>query len=118
VPEKFEPMDGHLFILPVHHTFGSEELSAQSASIQERIPEPYVAINTDDALRMKLDEGQLMPFAIDGNLYQLPVKLSPTIPSGTAGLPVGITGVKFAELPAWAILNRELQWKPQHQTTY
>jgi NADH-quinone oxidoreductase subunit G len=31
---------------------------------------------------------------------------------------VGIPGVKFAELPAWAILNRELQWKPQHQTTY
>ncbi|MBB6611837.1 NADH-quinone oxidoreductase subunit NuoG [Pontibacter sp. Tf4] len=118
VPEKFEPMDGHLFILPMHHIFGSEELSAQAAAIQERIPEPYIAINTDDALRMKLDEGQLMPFAIDGNLYQLPVKLSPTIASGTAGLPVGLPGVKFAELPAWAILNRELQWKQQHQTTY
>ncbi|MCX2741223.1 NADH-quinone oxidoreductase subunit NuoG [Pontibacter anaerobius] len=118
VPQKFIPLEGHLYMLPLHHTFGSEELSNQSASIMERIPEPYVKINAADAIRMKLDEGQHLSFSIEGQIYQLPVKLSQTIPSGTAGMPNGLPGVPFAELPAWAILNRDIKWKQQPQTTF
>ncbi|MDX5480495.1 MAG: molybdopterin-dependent oxidoreductase [Hymenobacteraceae bacterium] len=117
-PQKFFPLEGHLYVLPLHHTFGSEELSNQSPSVAERIPEPYVVVNSADAMRMKLDEGQTLSFSIEGQIYQLPVKTSHTIPSGTAGLPCGLPGVSFAELPAWAILNRDIKWKQQPQTTY
>ncbi|PTX21438.1 NADH dehydrogenase subunit G [Pontibacter mucosus] len=118
VPQRFVPLEGHLYMLPLHHTYGSEELSNQSPSIRERIPEPYVAINAADAIRMKVDEGQLLSFSIEGQIYQLPVKLSQTIPSGSAGMPNGLPGVPFAELPAWAILNRDIKWKQQPQTTF
>ncbi|AKD03964.1 NADH-quinone oxidoreductase subunit NuoG [Pontibacter korlensis] len=118
VPQKFFPLEGHLYMLPLHHTFGSEEMSNHSPSIMQRIPEPYVAINAADAIRLKLDEGQLLSFSIEGQIYQLPVRLSQTIPSGTAGMPNGLPGVPFAELPAWAILNRDIKWKQQPQTTF
>ena len=118
VPQKFIPLEGHLYMLPLHHIFGSEELSNQSPAIMERIPEAYVALNAADAVRMKLDEGQPLSFSIEGQIYQLPVKTSHTIPSGTAGLPSGLPGVSFAELPAWAILNRDIKWKKQPQTTF
>ncbi|WP_299759122.1 NADH-quinone oxidoreductase subunit NuoG [uncultured Pontibacter sp.] len=118
VPQAFIPLEGHLYMLPLHHTFGSEELSNQAAAIRERIPEPYVTINATDAQRMKLSEGQLLSFSIEGQVYQLPIKLSQIIPSGAAGMPNGLPGVPFAELPAWAILNRDIKWKKQPQTTF
>ncbi len=118
VPQRFAPLEGHLYVMPLHHTFGSEELSNQAPAIRERIQKPYVAVNAADALAMKLEEGQLLSFSIEGQAYQLQVKKSDTIPSGTAGLPVGLPGIPFAELPAWAILNRDIKWKKQPQTTF
>ncbi|GAA4424506.1 NADH-quinone oxidoreductase subunit NuoG [Pontibacter saemangeumensis] len=118
VPPKFVPLEGHLFMLPLHHTFGSEELSSHSPSVRERIPGPYVAVNAGDALRMKLEEGQLLSFSIEGHVYQLPLTTSRSVPSGTAGLPLGLPGVQFADLPAWANLNRDITWKKQPQTTF
>ncbi|WP_018477634.1 NADH-quinone oxidoreductase subunit NuoG [Pontibacter roseus] len=118
VPQKFQPLEGHLYMLPLHHIFGSEELSMHSPPIVERAPEPYVLLNEEDAIQMKLQEGQTLSFTIEGQVYQLPVKISPIIRSGTAGMPAGLPGIPYAELPAWAILNRELKWKQQPQTTY
>ncbi|TXK44130.1 NADH-quinone oxidoreductase subunit NuoG [Pontibacter qinzhouensis] len=118
VPQNFQPLPDHLFILPLYHIFGSEELSAKSPAVAERIPKPYVAINSDDALRLKLEEGQSLSFSIEGIAYELPVKLNSTIPSGTAGLPIGLPAIAYTELPAWAILNKQIQWKQQHQTTF
>ncbi|WP_242917679.1 NADH-quinone oxidoreductase subunit NuoG [Pontibacter liquoris] len=118
VPQAFQPMAGHLYAVPLYHIFGSEELSSQSPSIMERIPAPYVALNPADAERMKLEEGQLLSFSIEGQRYQLPVKINLTIPGGTAGIPQGLPGIPFAELPAWAILNKDIKWKQQPQTTF
>ncbi|WP_162054612.1 NADH-quinone oxidoreductase subunit NuoG [Pontibacter pamirensis] len=118
VPQNFLPLEDHLFMLPLYHTFGSEELSMYSLPIMELAPEPYVALNAADAMRLKLEDGQPLHFTIAGQTYDLPVKTSPNIPSGTAGLPIGLPSVPFAELPAWAILNRNLKWKKQPQTTF
>ncbi|WP_202800257.1 hypothetical protein [Pontibacter sp. BAB1700] len=75
-------------------------------------------LNEEDAILMKLQVGENLSFTIDGQVYQVPVKISPLLRSGTAGLPTGLPGIPYAELPAWAILNRELKWKQQPQTTY
>ncbi|MBC6989021.1 NADH-quinone oxidoreductase subunit NuoG [Hymenobacter sp. BT491] len=117
-PEEFQPLAGHLLLLPVHHTFGSEELSMHAPGIHERAPSPYVMLNANDALAMKLAVGEPLEFNVGGQAYRLPVRISPDFPSGTAGLPVGLPGVPYAELPAWAILNSDLQWKQQAQVTY
>jgi NADH-quinone oxidoreductase subunit G len=118
IPESFQPLAGHLLVLPRYHIFGSEELSAHGPAIRQRMPVAYVALNADDARRLKVKEGELLDFTVGEQSYQLPVRLSAATPTGTAGLPVGLPGVPFAELPAWAILNRDVQWKPQAQVTY
>lgn len=107
VPEMFISLQGHLLMVDLYHIFGSEELSARSPSIAERSPKPYVMINKQDALDLGILENQLFSFEVDSLTYRLPVKLSGNMPKGVAGLPYGLPGIQFIELPAWAIINKE-----------
>jgi NADH-quinone oxidoreductase subunit G len=106
-PEFFASWKGHLLMVPLHHIFGSEELSARSPSIGERSPNAYVMINKDDAAELRVQENQLLSFEVDHQPYQLPVKLSAAMPKGVAGLPYGLQDLPFVELPAWGILKKE-----------
>ena len=106
VPEKFISMEGHLLMVPVHHIFGSEELSARSPSVAERSPKPYVNLNPEDATHFNVKEDELMSFEVDGQPYRLPVKFNKSIPKGIGGLPYGLHGLPFVELPAWAIIKQ------------
>jgi NADH-quinone oxidoreductase subunit G len=106
VPEIFTPMKDHFWTVPLHHIFGSEELSVRGAAIAKRTPQSYVMINADDAAQLKLAEGQVFDFEIDGQPYSLPVTISKAIPKGVAGLPYGLPGLPFVELPAWSIFKK------------
>jgi NADH-quinone oxidoreductase subunit G len=106
VPELFKPLDGHLWVVPLYHIFGSEELSSRSPAVTERMPKPYVMIHSKDAKALNVTAGQTLSFAIDGEGYELPVLLSETISPGLAGVPAGLDGLRFAELPAWALLRK------------
>ncbi len=103
--EKFVSDKGQLLIVPLHHIFGSEELSARSPSVGQRMPEGYIMVNTKDAIALNVQEKQSLAFDIQGQQYQLPVRLSESIPSGVAGLPSGLKGLPYVELPALGILN-------------
>ena len=46
---RLQPRDGGWLIIPVYHIFGSEELSVLAPAIAERAPQPYLAMNPDDA---------------------------------------------------------------------
>jgi NADH-quinone oxidoreductase subunit G len=105
VPEKFISLEGHLLMVPVHHIFGSEELSAQSPSVAERAPTPYVILNGEDAAHFRMNENDVVSFEIDGQPYQLPLRINNTIAKGMGGLPYGLNGLPFVELPAWAIIK-------------
>jgi len=107
VPEIFISLEGHLLMVPLHHIFGSEELSARSPSVAERSQPAYVTVNSDDCSMLKVKEGESLSFEVDGQPYQLPVRVSGSIPRGVAGLPYGLQGLPFVELPAWAILKKE-----------
>ncbi len=116
IPEHFQPIRNHLYMLPLYHIFGSEEQSAQAPAIAQRVPEPYVALSRADAMELDKQEGQVLTFSIDGIVYQLQVRIDDNLSKGTAGLPKGLRGVPFAEMPAWAILNKEEpSWKNQPQ---
>lgn len=106
VPEKFRPLDGHLWLVPLHHIFGSDELSTHSPAVAERIPKPYIMIHRKDAAALNLESGQTLPFEIDGEAYELPVVISEVIAQGLAGVPSGLDGLRFAELPTWALLKK------------
>jgi NADH-quinone oxidoreductase subunit G len=88
VPAAFEPRADEWCLLPLYHIFGSDELSLKTPGISERAPEPYLALNPDDAERAGLAEGHMV--ALDASLV-LPIRYVPSLPTGTAGLPVGLT---------------------------
>jgi NADH-quinone oxidoreductase subunit G len=79
--------------LPLYHLFGSEEMSARAKPVQQRIDAPYVALSAADAGRLGLADGKKASVKIGDELLELDVRVSATLPVGTLGLPVGLTGV-------------------------
>jgi NADH-quinone oxidoreductase subunit G len=105
VPEKFKLGDSKLLIVPIHHIYGSEELSEKSNAVSKRVPQPYLLVNKDDAAKLKLSEGEAIEFEMNGQSIKLPVKLSTSIPLGVAGFPVGLPKLSFIECPEWGLLK-------------
>jgi NADH-quinone oxidoreductase subunit G len=100
IPESFKRRDGELFLLPVYHIFGSDELSNMSPAIQERIPNPYILINDEDLKENNITENAETEFIINEEKTELPVKSDRRVPKGIALYPIGLPGIPFYELPA------------------
>jgi NADH-quinone oxidoreductase subunit G len=92
IPPAFERRNDEWLVLPFYHIFGSEELSVLTPGVAERTPQPYVALNPQDAATLGTDTGREVQLAANGTEYRLPVKLVDSLPSGTAGVPVGLPG--------------------------
>lgn len=105
LPEIFMPLRDHLWLVFLHHIFGSEELSTHAKAVAERVPERYVLVNNEDAAELKLSPGSTLAFEVNRQSYELPVMISAFIPKGIAGMPYGLPGLPFVDLPAWAILK-------------
>jgi NADH-quinone oxidoreductase subunit G len=105
LPEIFIPLKDHLWMVSLHHIFGSEELSARGAAISKRVPKSYVMLNAQDAAELNVTAGSVLQFEVTRQLYQLPVEISASIPKGVGGMPYGLPGLPFIDLPAWAVLK-------------
>ncbi|MFD1260181.1 NADH-quinone oxidoreductase subunit NuoG [Entomomonas asaccharolytica] len=102
-----------LYVVPLYHLFGSEEMSAKAAPIQERIVEPYIALNTTDATHLNVQENEQVKLTINGQQIALTVRLNTGLERGLVGLPAG-----FANIPTQLFGQRisslqELQEKAQ-----
>jgi NADH-quinone oxidoreductase subunit G len=106
VPEAFVARKDELFIVPLSHIFGSEELSILSPGIAERAPMPYLALNPEDAKRFQMNEGREVELVISDNVHRLPVIFRASLPQGVAGLPVGLKGLEGITLPEWGRIGR------------
>lgn len=106
LPDKFIRLQDHLWMVFLHHIFGSEELSARGQAVTRRVPEPYVLLNRDDAGELNVAPGTNLSFEINRYPYTLPVQISDSLPRGVAGMPYGLPGLPFVDLPAWAILKQ------------
>ncbi len=105
LPEIFIPLQDHLWLVALHHIFGSEELSARGKAVAKRVPASYVLVNTEDAQELNLQAGSTLSFEVNKQPYELPVVISGSISKGIAGMPYGLPGLPFVDLPAWAILK-------------
>jgi NADH-quinone oxidoreductase subunit G len=101
VPEAFSPRSDELLIIPLYHIFGSEELSILSPEIAQMSPQPYLGLNREDMNSLRINDGEEVELTLNKTLLRLPVKPVSTLPSGIAGLPVGLPGLKGIFLPAW-----------------
>jgi NADH-quinone oxidoreductase subunit G len=116
VPAAFAARPDEWLIVPIYHIFGSEELSVLTPGVAERSPQPYLALNPEDASRLQVGEGDEVELGLAGDrrpgtssvgaARRFPVRIVPTLPQGVAGLPAGLPGSAEIALPAWSRLRR------------
>jgi len=105
IPPAFKPKANEFYVVPLHHIFGSEELSSLAPGIAERSPKPYIALNEKDAGKINKTEGELLSVTIHSKEHRYPLRINVTMPEGVAGLPVGLINTEYFGLPVWAVLK-------------
>jgi NADH-quinone oxidoreductase subunit G len=96
-PQTVRPLETDEFwVVPIHHVFGSEELSMASPSVAQRAPEAYLALAPANAVA---GEGDRVRLTVQGTALDLPVRLTAGLPERSAGLPAGLPA-----LPGWTAL--------------
>jgi len=102
IPGPFlPPSPPQLLAVPLHHVFGSEELSRLSPAIASRIPAARVLLNPLDAERLGIGEGDEAVVMIPGAAIRLPVEVAARLRRGVAGIPAG-----FSELTDFLLNGR------------
>jgi NADH-quinone oxidoreductase subunit G len=107
IPAAFAPSGDEWLLVPLYHIFGSEELSLSASALAELAPKPYVAVNAEDAKRLRVEAGEQIAMKVDGAAYILPAKIKAELPPGIAGLPAGLPGLAGIALPARTVLEKE-----------
>jgi len=105
IPSAFSQNQEEVQVMPLYHIFGSGELSALSPSIKERVPNPYISLNDDDAAKAGISEDTILQFSNNGQIFSLPVKLHMGLPKGVAGVPKGLEGTAGIHFPFSIHLN-------------
>lgn len=105
IPAPFLSKPGEVLVFPVYHLFGSDELSALSPGIKERIPNIYISLNNEDASQAGISDGDLIEIHFNEEIHTLPVKLNAGFARGTAGLPKGLKETRGVQFPFWAALK-------------
>ena len=89
-PTTAPPAEGSFHVARVSEIFGSDELSAASAPIAERMPAPYVALNPADAETLGVAAGGGV--RVNGHATRFAVRLDASLPARCAGVVQGLPG--------------------------
>ena len=81
--------DDMLPVVESYQIFGSDELSARAAPIQERMPPAHVAVNAADAERLGLKPGHDVQLVNDLSFLSLPLVIRKNIAPGTVAVYAG-----------------------------
>jgi NADH-quinone oxidoreductase subunit G len=92
--------------VPLHHVFGSEELSALAPGVAALAPGAYVALNPEDAGAAGLSAGQEVIVGIGDESHRLTVRELQSLPRGMAGLPAGLAALPWLPFPATARIEK------------
>jgi len=98
VPPAFQAREGEWLIVPLFHIFGSEELSRSAPAVAKLFPDPYVALNLEDASKFGSE------VSVMGR--NLPVRITAGLPQGVAGLPTGLPSLEGLALPQWSEISK------------
>jgi len=105
-PDAFRRREDEWLIVPLHHIFGSEELSILSPGVAEIAPKPYVALSARDAESLEVNAGEEVAVSAGGAGRRLAVKVVPAMPDGVAGFPAGLPGTEGMASWGWAKVRR------------
>jgi NADH-quinone oxidoreductase subunit G len=94
VPPAFEPRAGEWLVVPLWHTFGSEEFSRDAPAVAQLAPEPYLALAPADAAGF----GE----RVEVLGQKVPLRILPDLPRGVAGIPAGVPPFEGIVMPTWS----------------
>ncbi len=86
-------------LLPVYQIFGSEELSIHGEAVAQRMKEPFVILNPEDAQTIGVADGDPVQLETEGNQLTIKVNIENTLPKGLAGLVKNLPGMPFVTMP-------------------
>jgi len=95
-------------MLAVHEIFGSDELSALSPPIRERIPAPYIVLNPDDAALLGVVAGAGVRARQLAKSFE--VRVNAAVRQGTAAYPRGLAGLSMP--PEWVVFEHDPDFAP------
>ena len=98
VPPPFEPRAGEWLVMPLWHTFGSDELSRFAPAVAQLTPEAYIALGTEDAVGFG-EEAMVLG-------HKVPVRIAPELPRGVVGVPAGIPPFEGLLSPVWSTVAK------------
>lgn len=102
VPDESMPEKSNVWmILPVYCIFGSEELSAAGQAVKERIPQPFVLVNSKNAPILPVNDDGTFSLNIGGKIIKVLARMDDSIPEEIIGLSVNLPGMEYIELPAY-----------------
>lgn len=93
IPAAYQGGESQWVVAPYYHLFGSDETSQRADVIQQRMPEPYIMLNAQDAATLGLNAGVKAEFSHAGQTFNLPVRISQHLAVGQIGLPLGMPGI-------------------------
>jgi NADH-quinone oxidoreductase subunit G len=105
-PPAFTPHPGEFLLVPVHHIFGSDDLSMYEPGIAGRAPRPYVAANGAAAEELGLADGDPVTLWLPWMDFATHFRLLPSLPDGVAGVPMGLPRMPYVALPARGRISR------------
>ncbi len=71
-----------------------------SPPVAELAAQPYLALTDEDVELLKVADGDMVTLLCKEGPVELPVKKVNSIPAGVAGLPCGLAGLKWIDMPA------------------
>jgi NADH-quinone oxidoreductase subunit G len=77
-------------VQPIHHIFGSDELSSRAPVMAERLATAYVSLSTADAQRLRVADQQTIVLGLNMKLLKLTARIDEMQAEGTVGLPIGL----------------------------
>ena len=79
--------NGRLEVLVTEHTFGTEELSAYSACLQELAEPPCICMHSTDARRLKLNDGDQVAVELNRGAIKARLQVADNLASGILIIP-------------------------------
>ena len=100
IPPAFERRKDEWLILPLHHIFGSEELSMLAPAVAQRAARPTLVLHPEDAAELTIEPGEQAEISLSGTPCRLPVGMDSSVPRGSAGCPADLPSLSGIGLPA------------------
>ena len=104
VPVAYGPDGTQWLVVPVHHIFGSEELSMNAPGVRGCAPEPYLGLGSGLAERLGVEGGRVLTMVSDAGVRVLKAKIMDSLPDDVAAIPAGLPGFEGLGAPFYARL--------------